>query len=83
EMAGEDLAAFDAVIALSPAAHRRAVDYLRDTDAVVELWGVEDATAAEGSDAARLEAYRKARDLLRERIQARFGVACEPVADAP
>ena len=75
ELQGLDLADFDVVIALSPAAHRRAVDYLRDTDTPVELWGVADATAAEGSEERRLQAYRSARDALSERIAQRFGEA--------
>ncbi|MEL6978067.1 MAG: low molecular weight phosphatase family protein [Pseudomonadota bacterium] len=72
ELNGGDLGAFDVVIALSPAAHRRAVDYLRDTDTPIELWGVADATAVEGPETARREAYRAARDALAERIQERF-----------
>lgn len=75
ELQGLDLAEFDVVVALSPAAHRRAVDYLRDTETPVELWGVADATAAEGSEERRLAAYRMARDALEERIGARFGGA--------
>lgn len=75
EAQGLDLAEFDVVVALSPAAHRRALDYLRDTDTLVELWGVADATAAEGSEQRRLAAYRGARDALAERIRVRFGAA--------
>lgn len=75
EMAGGDLAAFDLVVALSPAAHRRAVEYLRDSETPVELWSIPDATAAEGSDEARREAYRAVRDALEARIRRRFAAA--------
>lgn len=74
ERMGDDLENFEVVVALSPAAHRRALDYLRDTETPVELWGVADATAVEGSEQARLAAYRGARDALCERIKARFNV---------
>lgn len=73
ELAGGDLEAFDLVVALSPSAHRRAVDYLRDTQTPVELWSIPDATASEGADAARRDAYRAVRDALEEKIRRRFG----------
>lgn len=74
ELEGGDLAAFDLVVALSSAAHRRAAEYLRDTETPIEFWGVDDATAAEGSEEARRKAYRAARDALAARIRGRFSV---------
>lgn len=72
EADGGDLEAFDVVVALSPAAERRAIEYLRDTETPVEFWRVADATAEDGSETTRAAAYRAARDAIQARIRNRF-----------
>jgi protein-tyrosine-phosphatase len=71
----EDLedGSFDVVVSLTPEAQHRAVELARGRAVEVEYWPTMDPTLAEGSRDAVLEAYRKVRDDLRERILARFG----------
>jgi protein-tyrosine-phosphatase len=71
----EDLddGSFDVVVSLTPEAQHRAVEMARGRAVEVEYWPTHDPTLAEGSRDAMLEAYRKVRDDLRERILARFG----------
>ena len=64
---------FDLIVTLSPEAHHRALDLTRTLAVEVEYWPTPDATAAEGSRAQRLDAYREVRDLLLARIKERFG----------
>ncbi len=64
---------FDVVIALSPEAHAFAQEWARTVACIVEYWPTPDPTLTEGSRDAKLAAYRELRDLLRARIQARFG----------
>jgi protein-tyrosine-phosphatase len=63
---------FDLVISLSPEAQHKAVDMTRTMACEVEYWPTFDPTAVEGSREERLEAYRKVRDGLLERIKQRF-----------
>lgn len=65
---------FDLVITLSPEAHHRAMELTRTSAAVVEYWPTQDPSAFEGSREQRLDAYRECRDLLMQRIRARFAV---------
>jgi len=69
---------FDLIVTLSPEAHHRALDFTRNTATAVEYWPVPDATAIEGSSEARLEAYRRVRDMILQRIKARFGTPSGP-----
>lgn len=72
---GEDIESYDLIIALSPAAQRRAQEYTRHHALDVEYWPTLDPTGlAEGRDA-KLAAYRQTRDQLRERIDERFPAA--------
>lgn len=65
---------FDLAITLAPEAHHRVLDLAR-TDAVeVEYWPILDPSAAMGSRAQLLDAYRAVRDELERRIRARFGL---------
>lgn len=64
---------FDLIITLSPEAHHKALDLTRTIAAHVEYWPVPDPAAVEGSRAQRLDAYREVRDLIEDRIRARFG----------
>jgi protein-tyrosine-phosphatase len=69
---------FDLIVTLSPEAHHRALDFTRNTSTDVEYWPVPDATAVEGSREARLEAYRRVRDMILQRLKARFGTPSGP-----
>ncbi|MFV0475886.1 MAG: low molecular weight phosphatase family protein [Pikeienuella sp.] len=70
---GEDVESYDLIIALSPAAQRRAQEYTRRHHIEVEYWPTLDPTGlAEGREA-KLAAYRQTRDQLRQKITERFG----------
>lgn len=70
---GEDIDAYDLIIALSPAAQRRALEYTRHNAVEVEYWPTLDPSGlAEGREA-KLAAYRQTRDQIRKRIGERFG----------
>ena len=73
-----DPSSFDLIVTLSPEAHHRALDFTRNTATDVEYWPVPDATAIEGSREARLEAYRRVRDMILQRLKARFGTPSGP-----
>jgi protein-tyrosine-phosphatase len=64
---------FDIVVSLTPQAQHRAVEMARGRAVDVEYWPTHDPTLTEGSREATLEAYRKVRDDLRQRILERFG----------
>ena len=70
---GDDLSGFDLVIALSPAAQRRALELTRYYHLEVEYWPILDPTGLGGGREQRLQAYRQSRDQIRERMLARFG----------
>ncbi len=69
---GEDVESYDLIVALSPAAQRRALEYTRAHHIEVEYWPTLDPTGlAEGREA-KLAAYRQTRDQLKKRIEERF-----------
>ncbi|MEM7176170.1 MAG: low molecular weight phosphatase family protein [Pseudomonadota bacterium] len=70
---GDDIEAFDVIIALSPAAQRRALEYTRMFSIEVEYWPTLDPTALGDSREQKLSAYRQTRDQILERINSRFG----------
>ncbi|MEM8842323.1 MAG: low molecular weight phosphatase family protein [Pseudomonadota bacterium] len=70
---GDDIEAFDLIIALSPAAQRRALEYTRMFSIEVEYWPTLDPTALGDSREQKLSAYRQTRDQILERINSRFG----------
>ena len=74
---GDDLAAFDLVIALSPAAQRKALDLTRLFHLDVEYWPILDPTGLGESREQKLGNYRQARDQIHQRIIARFGPPTE------
>ncbi|MFV2034968.1 MAG: low molecular weight phosphatase family protein [Halocynthiibacter sp.] len=80
---GDDLSGFDLVVALSPASQRRALDLTRIYHLDVEYWPILDPTGLGESRAAKLWAYRQARDQIRSRIIARFGAPTEEGDEAP
>lgn len=63
---------FDVVISLSPEAHHRAVEYMRNADVEVEFWRMPDPSLVTGNRETKLDAYRALRDQLMERIYHRF-----------
>ncbi len=71
---GDDLSGFDLIIALSPASQRRALELTRYAHIAVEYWPIMDPTGLAESREDRLAAYRAARDQIRARMIARFGV---------
>lgn len=71
---GDDLAQFDVIVALSPGAQRRALDLAAGSSFEVEYWPTLDPTDLGETRAQRLEAYRQARDQIRERVMLRFGL---------
>ena len=74
EESGEDIDSYDLIIALSPAAQRRALEYTRDFALEVEYWPTLDPTGLGETRARKLEAYRQCRDQLKERLIERFGL---------
>ena len=70
---GDDLSAFDLVVALSPASQRRALELTRLYHLDVEYWPILDPTGLGGSRDDRLAAYRQARDQIHRRMIDRFG----------
>ncbi|MCR8725070.1 arsenate-mycothiol transferase ArsC [Frigidibacter sp. ROC022] len=72
---GDDLSAFDLIVALSPASQRHALELTRLYHLKVEYWPVLDPTGLGETREAKLQAYRLTRDQIRERMLARFGPA--------
>ena len=66
---------FDLVIPLSPEAQHRAVEMTRVMAVDIEFWNTFDPSIIESENReVKLDAYRKVRDELMERIKARFPV---------
>lgn len=75
---GDDISAFDLVIALSPASQRKALELTRYHHLDVEYWPVLDPTGLGTKRDEKLTAYRQTRNMIRDRMIARFG---EPLPD--
>lgn len=63
---------FDLVISLAPEAHHHAVDLTRSLSVETEYWPTPDPDTTIENREQRLVAYRAVRDLLLDRIKARF-----------
>jgi len=63
---------FDVVVSLTPEAHHQALEMTRTMAVEAEYWPTLDPTLAGGNREQIMEAYRKCRDSLLERIKARF-----------
>ena len=74
---GDDLSAFDLIIALSPASQRQALELTRLFHLTVEYWAILDPTGLGESREERLSAYRLTRDQIKERMIQRFGPPLE------
>ena len=59
---GDDLSAFDLVVALSPASQRQALELTRVFHLTVEYWPIMDPTGLGETREAKLAAYRQSRD---------------------
>ena len=77
---GDDLAAFDLVVALSPASQRRALELTRYFHLEVEYWPVLDPTGLGEARDEKLKSYRETRDQIRARMLDRFGPPMAPPA---
>lgn len=69
---GDDLDSYDLIVALSPAAQRRALEYTRFYSLEVEYWQTMDPSGFGDSRELKLEKYRIVRDQLTSKIQGRF-----------
>ena len=74
-----DADAFDLIITLSPEAHAAAQKIARRHAVEVDYWPTVDPSLVEGSREQRLEAYRKTRDEILQRISARLSGPSAPV----
>ncbi|RMF39519.1 MAG: low molecular weight phosphatase family protein [Alphaproteobacteria bacterium] len=75
---GDDLGAFDLIVALSPAAQRQAIELSRHSAVEIEFWPVLDPSGLGERREEKLAHYRATRDQILQRIRARFG---EPGAE--
>ena len=73
-----DASSFDLIVTLSPEAHHRALEFTRSASTDVEYWPIPDPSAVEGSREARLDAYRRTRDMILARLKSRFGTPGGP-----
>jgi protein-tyrosine-phosphatase len=64
---------FDLIVTLAPEAHHRALELTRTLAAEVEYWPTPDPSFAIGNREQKLDAYRRLRDSLVERICERLG----------
>lgn len=71
---------FDLIVTLSPEAHHKALEFARAMAVDVVYWPTPDATAAQGSREAILDAYRDVRERLTVRILELLGRARSPSA---
>ena len=63
---------FDAIVTLSPEAHRRALEKMRIEAVDVIFWPIGDPSLVEGNRDIRLHAYREVRDTLQKFIADMF-----------
>ncbi len=70
---GDDLSAFDLIVALSPASQRTALEMTRHAHIDVEYWPVMDPTGLGETRESKLVAYRQTREQIRARMIERFG----------
>ena len=70
---GDDLSAFDLVVALTPASQRRALELTRFAHMDVEYWPIMDPSGMGEEREAKLARFRQTRDQIKDRMIARFG----------
>lgn len=64
---------FDLVITMSPRAHHQAMELTRTMAMDVEYWPTHDPSLEQGNREQILDAYRKVRDEIADKLRARFG----------
>ena len=69
---GDDLSAYDMVVALSPTSFERAKELTRPYHTAVEFWPITDPTAEGETREAKLEAYRRTRDQITGHLTSRW-----------
>lgn len=74
---GDDLSAFDLVVALSPASQRHALELTHNWHLDVEYWPIMDPSGMADTREAALAAYRQTRDQIAARMRDRFGPPTE------
>jgi len=82
EQWGDDLGSYDMVIALSPAAERRALELTRHFSIEVAYWPTLDPTGIGETREQKLEAYRQTRDQILRSIIATFGPGEPPKGES-
>jgi protein-tyrosine-phosphatase len=70
---GDDVTAYDVIVALSPAAQRLALEETRASSVEVMYWPILDPVGLGERREQRLDAYRETRDQIAGRIRAAFG----------
>lgn len=75
---GDDLSSFDLIVALSPAAQRKALEFNRYHHMDVQYWPILDPTGLGETREAKLTSYRQARDQIIQRMIETFGAPLEP-----
>lgn len=70
---GDQIDAFDLIIALTPASQRQALEYTRHYALEVEYWPTMDPDGIGETREDKLNTYRQVRDQILERIKTRFG----------
>ncbi len=71
---GDEIDAYDLIVALSPASLRRAQEYTRHHAIDVEYWPIFDPSGIGETRDEKLEAYRQTRDQISQRIRERFPI---------
>lgn len=74
---GEDLSSFDLIVALTPASKHQAEELTRIYHLDVEYWPISDPSGQGETREDKLEAYRKSRDQIVERLIGRWGAPRE------
>ena len=70
---GDDLSSFDLIVALSPAAQRRALELTRLFHLTVEYWPILDPTGIGETREMKLVSYRQTRDQILNKLREKWG----------
>lgn len=70
---GDNLSSFDLIVALTPAAQRRALELTRYFHLTIEYWPILDPTGLGETREAKLDVYRQARDQIIARLTKKWG----------
>lgn len=76
---GDDMGSYDMIVAMSPAAQRRALEYARHLSIEVVYWPTLDPTGIGEGREQKLDAYRQTRDQILKSIISTFGPGDEAV----